>query len=134
VRRDSYTSPEVGIVEIPHGPLAALTLANVRLTVEQQCRLKSTPKTNSPSPIRRKVAINFAVRNAQTTPARGHDAVFGASCLEGSNLFEDHAAPGREKAFSEPVARPLVNASIDLKELFHGPAVHHDDRESDSYV
>jgi hypothetical protein len=107
VRRDSYTSPEVGIVEIPHGPLAALTLANVRLTVEQQCRLKSTPKTNSPSPVRREVAINFAVRDARATPARGHDAVFVASCLERSILFEDHATLGPEEAFSEPLARPF---------------------------
>lgn len=49
----------------------------------------------------------FAVRDARATPARGQGAVFGASCLEGSILFEDHAAPGREKAFSAPVARPF---------------------------
>jgi hypothetical protein len=33
VRRDSYASPEEGIVEIPLGPLVALALADMRLTV-----------------------------------------------------------------------------------------------------
>ena len=42
--------------------------------------------------------MEFAVRDARATPARGQGAVFGASCLEGSNLFEDHAALGSEKA------------------------------------
>jgi hypothetical protein len=51
--------------------------------------------------------MEFAVRDGWITPARGQGAVFGASCLEGSNLFEDHAALGPEKAFSEPLARPF---------------------------
>jgi hypothetical protein len=33
VRRDSYAPPRKGIVEIPHGPLVALALADMRLTV-----------------------------------------------------------------------------------------------------
>ena len=41
--------------------------------------------------------MEFAVRDARVTPARGQGAVFGASCLEGSNLFEDHATLGPEK-------------------------------------
>ncbi len=33
MRRDSYAPPRKGIVEIPHGPLVALALADMRLTV-----------------------------------------------------------------------------------------------------
>ena len=80
----------------PHGSLAALALANARLTVDQQCGLKSRLQTNAFSPIRRKITFKFSVRDDWTTPASGHDAFFVVSCLERSFLFEDHAdlAPG----------------------------------------
>ena len=41
--------------------------------------------------------MEFAIRDGSITPAGGHDTFFVASCLEGSNLFEDYAARSSEK-------------------------------------